>query len=204
MWCNSEASGEPLRHLAPLELMEFIQQIRSPCYIVTEAARDEAILEFIQSNSQISHCLYSGNTQIRLARYAPYLFRADLGDPAIRRFINDGWGESWYILLSSRSHVQQIVTQLRKSLIVSSESGKDLYFRFYDPRVLRSYLPLCTQDDLSKLMGESIETLFCETHDAMSLFRCECHILQSGKHASDLKREYKLSQSPLIEHTVYG
>jgi hypothetical protein len=204
MWRIPKASLEAEKKLAFQATIDYIQDTPSPCYAVTDAARDDAILKFIEENSDAVHCLYRGDAKIRLANYAPYLFRVDPGDSAVRRFLSNGWGQSWYILLTSPSPINAILTQLRKTLIVHSEAGKALYFRFYDPRVLRSYLPLCSQDDITKLMGKQIETLFCETHDAKQLFECHAHITSLIKRISGTQRDYHQSRTPLIENPTYG
>jgi len=36
---------------------------------------------------------------------------------------------------------------------VQDAKGKDMYFRFYDPRVLRVFLPTCTPEELSDFFG---------------------------------------------------
>ena len=41
----------------------------------------------------------------------------------------------------------------RKFLIVQAEDGMELYFRFYDPRVLRIFLPTCTRNQLIEFFG---------------------------------------------------
>jgi hypothetical protein len=204
MWRKPEIPPQPQKQLAFQLMLEYMQQFRSTYYAVTDAARDEAVLPFIEQNPEIAHCLYRGDTAIRLARYAPYLFRIDLGDPAIRRFLAAGWGQGGYILLSSTATLQDILTQLRKNLIVRSEAQEHLYFRFYDPRVLRGYLPLCGQGQLAKLMGEVIETLFCESHDARDLAVCRAHLSPFLRRIGGAQRDYRLSQFPLIENTLHG
>lgn len=41
----------------------------------------------------------------------------------------------------------------RRLLHVRSEDGEKLYFRYYDPRVLRLYLPSCTSVELKEVFG---------------------------------------------------
>jgi hypothetical protein len=43
-------------------------------------------------------------------------------------------------------------------------------FRFYDPRVLRRFLPLCTSDELRRFFGP-IESFLIETAEADALIR---------------------------------
>jgi hypothetical protein len=42
---------------------------------------------------------------------------------------------------------------LRKFLRVQDEDGRRLFFRYYDPRVLRAYLPSCTSEELDTVFG---------------------------------------------------
>jgi hypothetical protein len=42
---------------------------------------------------------------------------------------------------------------LRTLLVVKSWSGERMLFRYYDPRVLRAYLPTCTSDELRTVFG---------------------------------------------------
>ena len=37
--------------------------------------------------------------------------------------------------------------------MVYDEDGKPLYFRYYDPRVLRVYLPTCNESELKTVFG---------------------------------------------------
>jgi hypothetical protein len=86
-------------------MLEYLQQLRSTYYAVTDAARDEAVLPVIEQNPEIAHCLYKGDTGIRLTRYAPYLFQIDLDirqrhpqrqddDETLRRKIRVGIGRA--------------------------------------------------------------------------------------------------------------
>ena len=49
----------------------------------------------------------------------------------------------------------------RTFLKVSSPEGKHLYFRYYDPRVLRSYLPTCNAQEMTTVFG-AITAFFVE------------------------------------------
>ena len=53
----------------------------------------------------------------------------------------------------------------RKFLIVKLEVGKELYFRFYDHRVLRIFLPTCYEKQLKYFFG-LIKVFAMESEDA--------------------------------------
>jgi hypothetical protein len=38
--------------------------------------------------------------------------------------------------------------------MIYDDKGKPLYFRYYDPRVLRVYLPTCNESELEKVFGD--------------------------------------------------
>ena len=41
----------------------------------------------------------------------------------------------------------------RQFLRVRDEAGREFFFRFYDPRVLRVYLPTCNSEELRTFFG---------------------------------------------------
>jgi hypothetical protein len=41
----------------------------------------------------------------------------------------------------------------RRFLVIYSEEGRPLMFRFYDPRVLRRHFPKCKPEELQALFG---------------------------------------------------
>ena len=46
--------------------------------------------------------------------------------------------------------------------------GKKLYFRYYDPRVLREYLPTCNEEELAAFFGPVVSYMM-EDKDPMTL-----------------------------------
>jgi hypothetical protein len=53
----------------------------------------------------------------------------------------------------SRADLRALRRHFRTLLIVHDSTAKPLYFRYYDPRVLRVYLPTCNADELSAIFG---------------------------------------------------
>jgi hypothetical protein len=65
---------------------------------------------------------------------------------------------------------------------VYDEEGSYLYFRYYDPRVLRVYLPTCNESELGAVFGP-IEFFLLEHEDPefVSRFRNVSGVLQQEK-----------------------
>jgi hypothetical protein len=47
---------------------------------------------------------------------------------------------------------------------VKTEDGEELYFRFYDPRILRIFLPECTAEEAVEFFGP-IQAFWVEAED---------------------------------------
>jgi hypothetical protein len=69
---------------------------------------------------------------------------------------------------------------------VRDERGNRLVFRYYDPRVLRVYLPTCTASELRRVFGP-IECFWMESGDPEELFKFDYR-------AMELKEKYLLCE----------
>src|SRR5262249_20810778 len=84
---------------------------------------------------------------------APYLIQLELETEFTRWVIDQGWGNHWGVFATSDADFRQMRSHLRTFLIVYDETGRPLRFRYYDPRVLRRYLPTCTAPELPPVFG---------------------------------------------------
>jgi hypothetical protein len=126
---------------------------RETVFAVLDGARDERIAPAVQKAGLEHVCLYRGELAQTLSDVAPYLVALEPRHEFTRWLLANGWGQSWGIFVVSTAPLADLRRHLRKFLMVYDESGKPLYFRFYDPRVLRIFLPTCTADQLQSLFG---------------------------------------------------
>ena len=122
-------------------------------YAVLDAARDERIYPALTQADTESLCLYLGDKAEELAAVAPYLLSLTKEDPFTQWLMDNGWGKSWGIFVRSPASLKELHRHFRKFLMVYDEKGTPLYFRYYDPRVMRVYLPTCNQAELQTLFG---------------------------------------------------
>ena len=106
-------------------------------------------------------CLYRGEIAPDLAECAPYLVRLELNAPFTTWLLAEGWGNHWGIFATSNASFNTVRIHFRKFLIVRGPQGKRLYFRYYDPRVLRIYLPTCGSAETEVLFGQ-VNHYICE------------------------------------------
>ncbi|MRG96833.1 DUF4123 domain-containing protein [Polyangium spumosum] len=132
-------------------------------FAILDAARDRRVGALLQACDDEFRSLYEGRKGDVLAEVAPYLVRLQAGSPLLPVLVEDGWGESWGVYLTSERPFKEVRRRLRQSLMVRDEaSGKRLYFRFYDPRVLRAFWPTCTPRRRSEILGTEIVSLLVE------------------------------------------
>jgi hypothetical protein len=86
--------------------------------------------------------------------------------------IDNGWGNSWGVFLRTETSIRELRRHLRGFLRVRDEAGRRMIFRYYDPRVLRAYLPTCWPEELETVFGP-VESYLMEAlgGSEMQIFR---------------------------------
>lgn len=98
-------------------------------------------------------CLYRGRLEPDMAEVAPYLAILERDAAFTDWVLSSGWGKHWGIFGRTSGGIPELRAHFRRFVTVSDEAGKLRYFRFYDPRVLRVYLPRCNAEDLCTFFG---------------------------------------------------
>lgn len=141
-------------------------------YAVLDGARDRRISKLVAENIETQANLYDGIAGRAMSEVAPHLVSLSASaapSRLLRRLVGEGWGRGWGIYLTSTLPAKQIRRHLRRFLMVLPEGSRSRwYFRFYDPRVLRDFLPLATPRQRSRLFGE-LETFIMEGSDGKVL-----------------------------------
>lgn len=122
-------------------------------YAVLDGARNPAIHPAIESSGLPYVCLYAGKIARPLIPVAPYLLQLHPEKKFSAWFLDKGWEDNFGIALLSSGSLEELRRHFRRFLKVQDTSGKSLLFRWYDPRVLRVYLPTCHEDELSAIFG---------------------------------------------------
>ncbi len=75
--------------------------------------------------------------------------------------------------MQSDDPIRILRRHLRTLLRVKDESGRYLLFRYYDPRIMRNYLPTCRTGELKTVFGTSILKFHMEAEDGRSIVSFE-------------------------------
>jgi hypothetical protein len=150
-----------LPSLAQIEALLWPEGFRRDMWMVVDAARDRRIFGVLVNSYLDYSCLYSGSLPPALETVAPYLVQLEHEDRYTRELLQQAWGNSWGILIRCDSSLETLRRHLRQFLVVQGPRGERLVFRYYDPRVLRIYLPTCNAEELRTVFGP-IECFYTE------------------------------------------
>lgn len=152
-------------------ILGFLQQQSEPLFALLDAARDDRVLELLRSSGDRYESLYEGQQGQYLAQSAPYLVELPKDSPLLATLVREGWGRSWGVYLSSLKPFPEVRRHFRQFLLVRTQDGRELYFRFYDPRVLRVFLATCDDNEISEFFGP-VQSYLVEDdgHDTLMRF----------------------------------
>lgn len=122
-------------------------------FAVLDGASVPGLLDKLYGLSPNFCCLFRGELQPDMAEVAPYLVQLEQGAEFTNWIIGQGWGNHWGIFVATEADFRRMRTHFRSFLIVYDETGRPLRFRYYDPRVLRTYLPTCKTEELAIVFG---------------------------------------------------
>jgi hypothetical protein len=153
-------TGPGLEHAGVLKALE---AYGSSLYAVLDAARDSHVLALLRESYAEYKSLYDGKSAETLADCAPYLTQPATDPVLLESLVTEGWGKSWGVYLTCGLPLDEVRKHLRKFLMVQVEE-RSMYFRYYDPRVLRMFLPTCTAVESREFFGP-VDAYFVEGED---------------------------------------
>jgi hypothetical protein len=123
-------------------------------WMTVDSARDRRIFGLLLE------CFYSSLSSLfatplapKLESVAPYLVPLDYDDKKTRKFLSHAWGNGWGVFIRCDTSQDRLRRHLRSFVSVRDPRGQRLLFRYYDPRILRTYLPTCSSQELEYVFG---------------------------------------------------
>lgn len=162
--------------------MEIIKKKAKYCLI--DAARIGPVLLEHFTEGVKYDSLYRGRSEEVLAAVAPYIAEIGADDEFDEWLFGEGWGDGRFVFINSKFTMEELWKHFRKFLLVKNDKGEELYFRFYDPRVLRIFLPTCTEPQLNEFFGP-VDSFIVEDKnpDIILEFSLQNSKLHTGKYA---------------------
>jgi pSer/pThr/pTyr-binding forkhead associated (FHA) protein len=173
------------RPLQP-RLQDLLRKDFQPLYALLDASREPSVLKVIYESKEEFQSLYEGALGAQLAHFAPYLIRVPQQSALVETLVQQAWSKSWGVFLTCDQPLKELRTHFRHFLNVKLPDGKQVYFRYYDPRVLRLFLPTCLPEETSQFFGP-VKQFLIESEDPKVAF----HFTRGAKGAE--KKELQLT-----------
>lgn len=122
-------------------------------YILVDGARAGYDIHTLKELNPNFMSLYKGESEQEFEGIAPYLFTWPENNRFSSWICKNSWGSASCILLNSNQTFRDSWQHFRKFLLVKTEDNQELYFRFYDPRVLKIFLPTCDKEQIIEFFG---------------------------------------------------
>ncbi len=145
----------------------FDRQTRLYCVLDGAAVPDLPIKLY---DASVPHfCLIPGELTDDVIHTAPYVVGLLPNHDFSSWVLEENFGKNRGIFSHCRHSLTEMRRHFRALMFVHDEHGQPLIFRFYDPRVIRTFLPTCEPDELETFFGK-VDSYFVESDDKQSLF----------------------------------
>jgi Domain of unknown function (DUF4123)/FHA domain len=153
-----DAASQPSPNLpsyAPRQprLQDLLAKDFQPLYALLDASREPSVLKVILESKEEYQSLYEGPQGAQLAHFAPYLIRVPQKSSLLDALVQQAWSKSWGVFVTCDKPLKDLRTHFRHFLTVKLPDGQQVYFRYYDPRVLRLFLPTCLPEETTQFFG---------------------------------------------------
>jgi len=98
-------------------------------------------------------CLYPGELAPDVEACAPHLVTLQPDAPFTDWLLENLPGKPWGIFARAEPKLRPMRKHFRTFIVVTNEQGRKLFFRFYDPRVIRVFLPTCDAEQFQNFFG---------------------------------------------------
>ena len=120
-------------------------------YAILDACDEPEVPGKVEELGERAKCLYRGVDDPETLAVAPYL--TQLGEDELDWLDHLMWNRFWGIFAIATSDLKAMRRHFRKFLTVELEGEGAVYFRFYDPRVLETFLPTCDAEQIREFFG---------------------------------------------------
>jgi hypothetical protein len=150
------------------EPLRILRAETKPLFAVLDTARNAGIPRMLRESGERYSSLLNGRRADHLGSAAPYLVAIERRAETLPRILR-GWGRSWGVFVVSEAPIDELRRHFRRMWLVRAE-GRTLYFRYYDPRVLRQCVRACSSGQAASLLGP-VESYVLEGEHGRTLLR---------------------------------
>jgi hypothetical protein len=141
----------------------------SELYAVVDAAQDRRLYGLITESREFE-CLFAGDLAPVVRQVSPHVVRLADDTPLAEAWRREGWGRNWGILCEASASLAELRRHFRHFLQALLPNGRIVQFRFYDPRVWRTYMPTCQPNELARWF-DAVDEFRAESADGQGMVK---------------------------------
>jgi len=149
---STTALAEPSKVVANLASVLFGKG-DVPVFALLDGAAAPGLVKSLYEHEPEYCCLYRGELAPDMATVAPYLVRLEAEGKFTELVLGEGWGAHWGSFVVSAANLRALRDHFRAFQTVELPDQRTVLFRYYDPRILRTFLPVCNATELAAFFG---------------------------------------------------
>ena len=153
-------------------LLERVEKEDCNLYGIVDSARNDEVFRYLVTGDVKYKSLFEDTMDVQSYGVSGFLVECKKESPLFQWMTTEAWGDSCCIFFTSKSSFDVLFSHFQKFNRVYLEEDDVVLFRFYDPRVLRTYLPTCNRFEIETFFGE-VHSFFAESNDSevINVFR---------------------------------
>lgn len=130
-------------------------------FALVDPAQDTSVYALLLRCAQ-RQCLISGELSPVVAAALPHVVKLEEHEPLLGAWQTQGAGRNWGILFQSPLNLDSLRLHFKKFLHAQLPDGTVALFRFYDPRIFRTYLAAAQPEEQAPWF-EGVERYWVES-----------------------------------------
>ncbi len=155
-------------------LLEKAEKEDCNLYGIVDSAKNEEVFRYLITGDIKYKSLFEDTMDVQSYGVSGFLVECKKESPLFKWMTTEAWGDSCSIFFTSEESFDELFSHFQKFNRVFLEDDDVVLFRYYDPRVLRTYLPTCTRDEIDTFFGEVV-IFFAESDDPQIM-----HVFKKG------------------------
>jgi hypothetical protein len=145
----------PPPSLTPVQqnVLEYLRRAPAPLYVILNANIEERVPQLLMSSGELYQFMPEGLPETGALPPGVFMAAVPVTSLLLPRLIQMGWGHHWLLFFTCMHPFLEVRKYLRQFLLMTSDDGKQFYFRYYDPRLLQFFLPACTPQEITQFFG---------------------------------------------------
>lgn len=124
-------------------------------YALMDCALDSTIYPTIQASGCPNQKLYGESWQSGLADIAPHVVELTSSAKFSTELLTWDWYGNWGYFVQSTTSLSDLAQSFADLTTAKLSSGEEVFFRFFDPRVIRVFLAQASKNDLQSVFAKA-------------------------------------------------